>query len=193
MSCDRVCEEGLRLEALDQASTEQQMVMQQIPPAFGIKAVERVGVLQTQDGLGLQTIAFKSLDRDLPEAPEPTVWHNAVATIFTRTSPGPGGDTVTVVTSSFFLESQAIAALQSIGFPAVAATSAMARTRTTTLREGDLFSEVQLRTAEGATALTAQGVPPTHCVDARASIAPVRKVIAQVSRQSAFLLCCQCR
>jgi hypothetical protein len=49
-----------------------------------------------------------------------TVWHRAVAAILMRTSPGPGVDTVTVQTSSGFLGSQAIAALHSMGLPAVA-------------------------------------------------------------------------
>jgi hypothetical protein len=76
-----------------------------------------------------------------------TVWHSAVALIWMRTSPvtiqedgkdqckpktcssrcnntpillpGPGGATVTVVTSKGFLASQATAARHSIGFPAV--------------------------------------------------------------------------
>lgn len=56
-----------------------------------------------------------------------TVWHRAVATIFTRTSPGPGGSTDTMHTSSGCLASQAMAALHSMGLPAVAANSAMAR------------------------------------------------------------------
>jgi hypothetical protein len=59
------------------------------------------------------------------------VWHSAVATIFTLTSPGPGGSTVTVHTSSFLRESHATAALQSIGLPVVAEKScAMIATRT---------------------------------------------------------------
>jgi hypothetical protein len=60
-----------------------------------------------------------------------TVWHSAVATIFTLTSPGPGGSTVTVHTSSFLRESHAIAALQSMGLPAAAEKScAMIAART---------------------------------------------------------------
>lgn len=106
------------------------------------------------------------------------MWHKAVATIFTRTSPGPGGDTVTVVTSNFFFASQAIAALHSIGFPAVAAKSAMALTRTTALRGADLLGDTFLRSADDGLMLTAQEVAPTDGLDARASIAEYGNVNA---------------
>ena len=48
---------------------------------------------------------------------EPTVFLRTL--ICTRTSPGPGGATVTVRTSSGFLASQAMAALHSMGLPIV--------------------------------------------------------------------------
>ena len=47
------------------------------------------------------------------------MWQSAVATILMRTSPSPGGATITVHTSSGFFASQAMAALHSMGLPAV--------------------------------------------------------------------------
>lgn len=45
---------------------------------------------------------------------------SAVAATLMRTSPGPGGSTVTVVTSSGCFAAHATAALHSMGLPAVA-------------------------------------------------------------------------
>lgn len=47
------------------------------------------------------------------------MWHSAVATILIRTSPGPGGSTVTIQISRGFLASHATAALHTICFPSV--------------------------------------------------------------------------